>query len=44
MNVEPILSVFLFRSETSREPVRDWLKEIARDDRKAIGDAPCQED
>jgi phage-related protein len=38
MNIGPILSVFFFRSETSREPVRDWLKKMARDDRKAIGE------
>jgi hypothetical protein len=38
MNIEPILSVFFFRSETGREPVRDWLKEMERDDRKIIGE------
>ena len=35
---EPILSVAFFRTETGREPVRDWLKEIPRDHRKIIGE------
>ncbi len=38
MNAEPILQVAFFRSETGREPVREWLKELAADDRKAIGE------
>jgi phage-related protein len=38
MNTEPILTVFFFCSETGREPVRDWLREMEKDDRKAIGE------
>jgi|CXWK01.1.fsa_nt_gi DNA-binding Xre family transcriptional regulator len=38
MSEEPILQVAFFRSETGREPVREWLKELAADDRKAIGE------
>jgi phage-related protein len=35
---EPILSVAFFRTETGREPVRDWLKSLPRDERKMIGE------
>ena len=38
MTEEPILQVAFFCSETGREPVREWLKELAADDRKAIGE------
>jgi len=27
-----------FRSETGKEPVRDWLLDLSADDRKAVGD------
>ena len=27
-----------YATETGREPVRDWLREMERDDRKAIGE------
>ncbi|HEX5398313.1 MAG TPA: type II toxin-antitoxin system RelE/ParE family toxin [Verrucomicrobiae bacterium] len=35
---EPILSVAFFRTETRREPVRDWLKSLPREERKMIGE------
>ena len=35
---KPILSVVFFCSETGREPVRDWLKDFPRDDRRIIGE------
>lgn len=35
---EPILAVFFFRTETGREPVRDWLKSLPRGHRKVIGE------
>ena len=35
---EPILAVAFFRTETGREPVRDWLKALAREQRKIIGE------
>jgi phage-related protein len=35
---EPILSVAFFRTETGREPVRDWLKSLPREERKIIGE------
>lgn len=38
MTEEPILQVAFFRSETGREPVREWFKELAPDDRKVIGE------
>jgi phage-related protein len=34
---EPILSVVFFRSETGREPVREWLRSLPRDERRIIG-------
>jgi phage-related protein len=38
MNSEPILRVVFFRSESGREPVRDWLLEFDKEDRKTIGE------
>jgi phage-related protein len=35
---EPILSVAFFRTETGREPVREWLKSLPRKERKMIGE------
>jgi phage-related protein len=37
-NPEPILSVSFFKSDTGREPVRDWLKALPREHRRAIGE------
>jgi len=34
---EPVLCVVFYRTELGNEPVRDWLKGLKRDDRKAIG-------
>ena len=34
----PILEVVFFRTETGSEPVRDWLRGLARVDRKAVGE------
>lgn len=34
---EPILSVVFYRSEAGNEPVREWLRELSVEDRKAIG-------
>jgi phage-related protein len=38
MNSEPILRVVFFRSESGREPVRDWLLELDKEDKKTIGE------
>ena len=38
MNSEPILTVVFFHSELGREPVREWLKELDKEDRKVIGE------
>jgi phage-related protein len=38
MSTELTLSVFFFRIESEREPVRDWLREMDREDRKKIGE------
>jgi phage-related protein len=34
---EPILCVVFYRTEAGNEPVRQWLKGLKREDRKAIG-------
>lgn len=33
-----VLSVVFFRTPTDREPVRDWLKSLDKDDRRLIGE------
>jgi phage-related protein len=35
---EAILSVAFFRTETGREPVREWLKSLPRQNRRIIGE------
>ena len=35
---EPVLRVIFYRSESGVEPVREWLKELRKEDRKAIGE------
>ncbi len=35
---EPRLIVVFYRSEIGNEPVRDWLKELPLQDKKAIGE------
>lgn len=37
-NPEPILSVSFFKTETGREPVREWLKILPREHRRLIGE------
>lgn len=38
MNDELILRVVFFQTESGREPVREWLLELGKEDRKAIGE------
>jgi len=38
MNDLPILHVLFFPLPSGREPVRDWLMSLTKDDRKAIGE------
>nr|VFK14147.1 MAG: Phage-related protein [Candidatus Kentron sp. LPFa] len=38
MPTEPTLIVNFFRANSGREPVRDWLKGMDREDRKRIGE------
>ena len=38
MSTEPILRVVFFRSESGREPVREWLRDLHQADRKVIGE------
>lgn len=38
MNGPPRLRVVFFKTNSATEPVRDWLKELARDDRRIIGE------
>lgn len=35
---EPILHVKFYKSETGKEPVREWLKELPKADRQTIGE------
>src|SRR6185436_8729395 len=35
---EPILTVSFFRTATGREPVREWIKSLPREQRKIIGE------
>ena len=38
MSNEPILSVHFFLTSNGKEPVRDWLKEMVRENRRTIGE------
>ena len=35
---QPILEVRFFRTSAGNEPVRDWLRALEREDRRAIGE------
>jgi phage-related protein len=35
---DPILAVVFFRTETGREPVREWLKSLPRAERRILGE------
>lgn len=34
----PILSVVFFKTDSGREPVREWLRSLSREDRRTIGE------
>lgn len=34
----PVLDVRFYRTAAGNEPVRDWLKELSKEDKKTIGD------
>lgn len=34
---EPVLRVVFYRTESGHEPVREWLRELSRADRRVIG-------
>lgn len=38
MSNDPLLKVVFFRTESGREPVREWLKRLDKDERKIIGE------
>jgi hypothetical protein len=38
MDNEPILAVIFFQTESGREPVREWLKDLDAGERKVIGE------
>ena len=38
MNDEMRLQVYFFKTANGRQPVRDWLKDMPREDRKIVGD------
>lgn len=35
---EPVLLVVFYRTKAGNEPVREWLKNLKREDRKSIGE------
>ena len=35
---DPVLRVIFYRSESGVEPVREWLKKLRKEDRKAVGE------
>ena len=37
MGAHPVLRVVFFRSQVGREPVREWLLDLNKSDRQAIG-------
>jgi hypothetical protein len=37
MKAERPLKVVFFKTETGKEPVREWLKEMSKEDCKSIG-------
>jgi hypothetical protein len=38
VNGNPPFSIVFFRTSSGREPVRDWLKDLDKIERKAIGE------
>ena len=38
MSEDPVLKVVFFRAASGREPVRQWLRDLSREDRKVIGE------
>ncbi len=38
MNGRPLLTIVFFQTNSGREPVREWLKNLDKDDRKVIGE------
>jgi len=35
---QPILNVHFYKTENEREPVREWLRELSKEDKKSIGE------
>jgi phage-related protein len=35
---KPILNVVFYKTEAGKEPVREWLKDMPKEDRQAIGE------
>ncbi len=38
INIAFVLNVVFYRSESGNEPVREWLRDLRRDDKKLIGE------
>ena len=38
MSTEPILTVDFFLSDSGKQPVRDWLRDMEKEDKKQIGE------
>ncbi len=37
VKIEPILVVLFFKTESGREPVREWIKSLKIEDKREIG-------
>ncbi len=37
MKTEPILKVYFFQTDSKKEPVREWIKDLPKEDCKIIG-------
>jgi hypothetical protein len=35
---KPILKVVFYKTESGKEPVREWLKDMPKEDRQTIGE------
>jgi phage-related protein len=38
MNIQHPLEVVFYRTDSGNEPVREWLKDLSKDDKKRIGE------
>ena len=38
IDLPSVLTVVFYRAESGKEPVREWLKELSREDKRKIGE------